>query len=237
MNNALLSVKNICVSYGAISAVKDITFQVNKGEIVSLIGSNGAGKTTVLKTISGILRPMQGHIEFANKEITYLSPHLIVKQGLSHVPEGRGIFLNLSVKENLDLGAWNFKGTPSQKDLDYVFSLFPRLYERKQQNAGTLSGGEQQMLAIARALMAHPTLLILDEPSLGLAPQMIDKIFEIIVKINKEGQSILLVEQNAYQALNIAHIGIVLETGSITAIEQAKTLLQSEHIKNAYLGG
>lgn len=233
----LLSLKNVSISYGAIQAVRNISFAITAGEIVTLIGCNGAGKTTTLRAISGLIKASQGEIIYAGVNITNEAPHLIVKRGLCQAPEGRGIFLNLSVEENLDLGAWTQPNKSTlAADLEYVFDLFPKLKERRKQNAGTMSGGELQMLAMARALMAHPQMLLLDEPSLGLAPQAIEKIFEIIVKINEQGKTILLVEQNALQALQIAHRGIVLETGQIVIQGQAAELLTSDAVKKAYLG-
>jgi branched-chain amino acid transport system ATP-binding protein len=234
----LLSVENVSVHYGAIHALKTVSFQVKKGEIVSLIGSNGAGKTTTLRTISGLVKKSAGHILYHGEDITHLPAHLIVRKGICHAPEGRGIFLNLSVEENLDLGAWTAPDPKTlSEDLEQAFQLFPRLKERRKQNAGTLSGGEQQMLAIARALMAHPQLLLLDEPSLGLAPQIIERIFEIIQEINRrQGTTVLLVEQNALQALQIAHQGIVLETGRVVLSGPASSLRASDRVKKAYLG-
>jgi branched-chain amino acid transport system ATP-binding protein len=238
MSEAILSLSNVSVYYGAIKALEDVSFDLNKGEILSIIGSNGAGKTTTLRAISGLKKVSKGSITFKNEKISSLPAHEIVRRRLVQSPEGRGIFLNLSIEENLDLGAWS---SPDQKayveDLENAFTLFPRLKERRKQNAGTLSGGEQQMLAIARALMARPEVLLLDEPSLGLAPQIIQKIFEIIVQINKQGKTILLVEQNAVQALEISHRGIVLETGRVSFVDEAKNLLKSDKIREAYLGG
>ena len=238
MSEAILSLSNVSVYYGAIKALEDVSFDLNKGEILSIIGSNGAGKTTTLRAISGLKKATKGTITFKNEKISALPAHEIVRRRLVQSPEGRGIFLNLSIEENLDLGAWS---SPDQKayeeDLENAFTLFPRLKERRKQNAGTLSGGEQQMLAIARALMARPEVLLLDEPSLGLAPQIIQKIFEIIVQINKQGKTILLVEQNAVQALEISHRGIVLETGRVSFVDEAKNLLKSDKIREAYLGG
>lgn len=238
MNEAILSLSNVSVYYGAIKALEDVSFNLNKGEILSIIGSNGAGKTTTLRAISGLKKTTKGTITFKDEKISTLPAHEIVRRRLVQSPEGRGIFLNLSIEENLDLGAWS---SPDQKayeeDLENAFTLFPRLKERRKQNAGTLSGGEQQMLAIARALMARPEVLLLDEPSLGLAPQIIQKIFEIIVQINKQGKTILLVEQNAVQALEISHRGIVLETGRVSFVDEAKNLLKSDKIREAYLGG
>lgn len=233
----MLKVENVSVNYGAIQALQNVSFDVAKGEIVTLIGANGAGKTTILRTISGLNRPIQGNITFKDQSLVGVPPEDIVKKGLCQAPEGRGIFLNLTVEENLDLGAWSVKDKSTyDQDLEHAFTLFPRLKERRKQSAGTLSGGEQQMLAIARALMGHPELLLLDEPSLGLAPQIIEKIFEIIVKINKEGKTVLLVEQNALQALEIAHKGIVLEVGRVALKGSAKELLSSDDVRKAYLG-
>ena len=236
-NTPLLRVDKINVHYGMIHALHDISFDVPQGKIVTLIGANGAGKTTTLKALSGLAKVTSGQVFLRDKQITNLPAHEIVRHRICMAPEGRGIFLNLTVEENLDLGAW---AAPDKKlynaNLDYSFELFPRLKERRKQNAGTLSGGEQQMLAIGRALMGQPEVLFLDEPSLGLAPQIIEKIFEIIVKINKEGKTIVLVEQNALQALEIAHHGIVLETGHISLQGPAKELAASDEIRKAYLG-
>ncbi len=237
MSDVLLSLSGVSVHYGAIKGIQDISFDLFKGEILSIIGSNGAGKSTTLRAISALRKISSGKILFHGEDISKLAPHEIVKRRLVQAPEGRGIFLNLSIEENLDLGAWSSPDkTKFEEDLEYVFGLFPRLKERRKQNAGTLSGGEQQMLAIARALMARPEVLLLDEPSLGLAPQIIEKIFEIIVQINKEGKTILLVEQNAVQALEISNRGIVLETGKVTDVDDAKNLLKSDRIREAYLG-
>lgn len=230
---------NVSVSYGSIQAIRDVSFDVRAGEILTLIGSNGAGKTTTLRAASGLVKVTQGCVTLGADEevISNKAPHLIVRKRLCQVPEGRGIFLNLSVEENLDLGAWSAPSKATYgEDLEKAFQLFPRLKERRKQNAGTLSGGEQQMLAIARALMAHPDVLLLDEPSLGLAPQMIEKIFEIIQMINKAGKTVLLVEQNAYQALQIAHYGVVLETGCVALQGPARELLLSDQVRKAYLG-
>jgi branched-chain amino acid transport system ATP-binding protein len=232
-----LSVKGLQVAYGAITALHGIDLEVQKGEIVTLIGANGAGKTTTLRTISGLLKPRSGHVEFQGGDITGVQPHVITKRGISHVPEGRGIFANLTVQDNLELGAYLRKERVAQKEYERVFSLFPVLEERIKQNAGTLSGGEQQMLAISRALMSKPALLLLDEPSLGLAPQMVQTIFRVIREINAEGTTILLVEQNAHMALVTAHRGYVMETGRITLADSTKALLASDRIKKAYLGG
>jgi branched-chain amino acid transport system ATP-binding protein len=233
----LLSLEDVAVHYGAILAIKGVSFKVHPGEIVALIGSNGAGKTTTLRAISGLVKASTGKISYRGETISNLAPHLIVRKRICQAPEGRGIFLNLSVEENLDLGAWTAPDKKTFKDdLTYVFDLFPRLKERRAQNAGTLSGGEQQMLAMGRALMGHPDLLLLDEPSLGLAPQIIEKIFEIIQAINRKGKTVLLVEQNALQALQIANQGVVLESGRVVLQGPAKELLQSDEVRKAYLG-
>ncbi|NLP44000.1 MAG: ABC transporter ATP-binding protein [Peptococcaceae bacterium] len=234
----MLKLDNIHVYYGAIHALKGISFEVNKGEIVTLIGSNGAGKTTCLKTISGLLQPKEGTLTFHDKDLTTISAPKIVASGISHVPEGRRIFANMTVSENLDLGAYLRKDKEGIKeDLEMVYGLFPRLKERRRQIAGTLSGGEQQMLAMGRALMSRPELLLLDEPSMGLAPILVKQIFEIIQTINSQGTTVLLVEQNARMALSIANRAYVLETGKIVLSGNAKELMQSEEIKKAYLGG
>lgn len=237
--NALLSVKDIRVKYGNIEALKGVTFEVFEGEIISLIGANGAGKSTTLRTISGLLKPISGDILFQGASIAGMKPHMIVRQGVLQSPEGRGIFANLSVLENLEMGAFTRKDGKAEilKDLEKVYGLFPRIKERLKQQAGTLSGGEQQMLAISRALMGRPKILLLDEPSLGLAPQIVDKIFEIIQQINKEGVTILLVEQNANQALRISHRGYVVETGSLVLSGKGSELLTNEKVREAYLGG
>jgi branched-chain amino acid transport system ATP-binding protein len=237
MSATILAVRNIEVSYGTIKALHGIDLEVHKGEIVTLIGANGAGKTTTLRTISGLLKPRTGSVEFNGADITGVKPHVIVSRGISHVPEGRGIFANLTVHDNLELGGYLRKDKIRSEEYERVYSLFPVLKERIKQNAGTLSGGEQQMLAISRALMAKPTLLLLDEPSLGLAPQMVQTIFRVIREINAEGTTILLVEQNAHMALVTAHRGYVMETGRITAADETKALLASDRIKKAYLGG
>jgi branched-chain amino acid transport system ATP-binding protein len=237
MPSPLLRFENVSVHYGAIQAIHGVTFDVNRGEIVTLIGANGAGKTTTLRAISGLVKTSSGSVTYNGETISNLPPHLIVRKRVCQAPEGRGIFLNLTVEENLDLGAWTAPDKATLKrDLEHAFELFPRLKERRTQSAGTLSGGEQQMLAIARALMAHPDLLLLDEPSLGLAPQIIERIFEIIQKINKEGKTVLLVEQNALQALQIAHKGVVLETGHVKLQGPARELLASDEVRKAYLG-
>ena len=233
----VLTVKGLEVGYGAIAALHGIDLEVEKGEIVTLIGANGAGKTTTLRTISGLLKPRKGEIHFDGQNITGVKPHVITARGISHVPEGRGIFANLTVSDNLELGAYLRKDKVQQKEYDRVFTLFPVLKERMKQNAGTLSGGEQQMLAISRALMGKPTVLLLDEPSLGLAPQLVQTIFRVIKEINAEGTTILLVEQNAHMALVTAHRGYVMETGRIVLADETKALLASDRIKKAYLGG
>ncbi len=235
---AMLEIKDINVYYGAIHAIKGISLEVNEGEIVTLIGANGAGKSTTLRTISGLLKPKTGEINFCGKNISGLPAHQIVHEGISQVPEGRRIFAEMTVMENLELGAFirNDKEEIS-KDLQMVFGRFPRLEERKLQLAGTLSGGEQQMLAMGRALMSRPKLLLLDEPSMGLAPLLIREIFSIIEDINKTGTTVLLVEQNANMALSIANRAYVLETGRITISGDAAKLAASEDIRKAYLGG
>lgn len=232
----LLVLENVSVNYGVIQAIKNISFSVKEGEIVALIGANGAGKSTTLRAISGLSKA-SGKVTFAGETISNMPADLIVKKGISQCPEGRGVFLNLSVEENLDLGAWiNKDKSRLKEDLEHAFELFPRLKERRKQNAGTLSGGEQQMLTIARALMANPKILLLDEPSLGLAPQIIERIFDIIVKINKQGKTVLMVEQNALQALEISHRGIVLETGNVVLQGSSQELLNSDQVRKAYLG-
>ena len=234
----MLEVKDLVVSYGAINALKGISFNVNEGEIISLIGSNGAGKTTTLHSISNIVKKQSGSVIFNGCDITNMQPDLIVKQNLIHVPEGRRIFQNLSVKENLEMGAFLRKDTKGiQQDMEKVFELFPRLKERIKQVSGTLSGGELQMLAMGRGLMACPKLLLLDEPSMGLAPILVDEIFSIITQINKTGTTILLVEQNAGHALEIADRAYVLESGRIVLSGTGEELAESEEIKKAYLGG
>ena len=233
----LLEVEGISVHYGRIRAIRDMSFSVNEGEVVSLIGANGAGKTTTMKTISGILNPSVGKITFAGEDITKMKAHIRVVRGISQAPEGRGIFPGMTVMENLDMGTFGRKdraGVP--QDLERVFDLFPRLKERMKQYGGTMSGGEQQMLAIGRALMSDPKLLLLDEPSMGLAPQFIRQIFKIIKEINKQGTTVLMVEQNANQALAGAHRAFVLETGEITHRGTGKELLANPAIKEAYLG-
>ncbi len=233
----LLSVRELEVAYGAIPALRGIDLEVEKGEIVTLIGANGAGKTTTLRTISGLLKPRQGEVMFDGRNISGMKPHMITASGVSHVPEGRGIFANLTVQDNLELGAYLRKDRVTKAEYGRIFTLFPVLEERIKQNAGTLSGGEQQMLAISRALMSKPAVLLLDEPSLGLAPQMVQTIFRVIREINAEGTTILLVEQNAHMALVTAHRGYVMETGRIVLHDTTKALLASDRIKKAYLGG
>jgi len=231
----MLTVKDIHVYYGSIHAIKGVSFEVNDGEIVALIGANGAGKSTILKTVSGLLHPKTGSIEFNGEDITKVEPHKIVKKGLAHVPEGRRIFLRMTVMENLEMGAFTQKSV-REEDLERIFERFPRLKERRKQIAGTLSGGEQQMLAIGRALMSHPKLLMLDEPSMGLAPILVEQIFEIIKELNDSGTTILLVEQNAGMALEIADRAYVLETGNITLSGTGAELMCSEEVRKAYLG-
>lgn len=238
MPEILLEVKNLFVSYGAIRALKGISFDVAKGEIISLIGSNGAGKTTTLHSISNIIKKESGEVIFKGEDITKLAPDQIVRRGLIQVPEGRRIFANLTVKENLEMGAFTRKDAAGIKnDMEHVYELFPRLKERLKQVAGTLSGGEQQMLAMGRALMSKPELLLLDEPSMGLAPILVDEIFDIIQKINKDGTTILLVEQNAFKAMQIANRVYILETGSISASGRASDMIKDPAVQKAYLGG
>lgn len=233
----MLKVNDINVYYGNIHAIKGVSFEVNEGEIVTLIGANGAGKSTILKTISGLLRSATGSIEFLGHNISNTPPHKIVSQSLAHVPEGRRIFLQMTVQENLEMGAFTQDGSKLRQDLDDVYKQFPRLNERQRQIAGTLSGGEQQMLAIGRALMSHPKLLMLDEPSMGLAPILVEQIFDIIKALRDNGTTILLVEQNAQMALSIADRAYVLETGKITLSGTGQDLIQSDEIRKAYLGG
>ncbi|MFR1051938.1 MAG: ABC transporter ATP-binding protein [Lachnospirales bacterium] len=234
---ALLSVSDINVYYGAIHAIKGVSFEVNEGEVVTLIGANGAGKSTTLKTISGLLHPKTGGVEFQEKSLLGVKPHKIVEMGLAHVPEGRRVFLQMSVEENLEMGAYTRPGSEVDPGLEKVYAQFPRLKERRKQTAGTLSGGEQQMLAMGRALMSSPRLLMLDEPSMGLAPILVDQIFDIIQSLHKAGTTILLVEQNAQMALSVADRGYVLETGKIVTSGTGAELLNDESVKKAYLGG
>ena len=234
----MLKVDNLSVHYGVIQAVKDVSFEVNEGEVVTLIGANGAGKTSILRTISGLVRPSTGKIEFLGQEIQKEPARKIVASGLSQVPEGRHVFPGLTVLENLELGAFlRNDREENQKNLKKIFERFPRLEERKSQDAATLSGGEQQMLAMGRALMSQPKLLLLDEPSMGLAPIFIQEIFDIIQDIQKQGTTVLLIEQNANKALAIADRGYVLETGKIVLSGTGKELLESEEVRKAYLGG
>lgn len=233
----MLRLEAVHGGYGILEILKGIDLSVNEGEIVTLIGNNGAGKTTTLKVICGLVKASGGRVSFRDKEINNLAAHLIVSRGISMVPEGRHIFRKLTVRENLSLGAFLVKDRQQEKeDLERVFDLFPRLKERQKQIGGSLSGGEQQMLAIGRALMARPKLLLLDEPSMGLAPTMVEKIFETILEINRQGIPALVVEQNAFMALQIAHRGYVMETGRITVDGLSKELLSNERVKKAYLG-
>jgi len=233
----MLAVDGIKVHYGAIQALKGVSLTVGKGEMVALIGANGAGKTSTLRAVSGMLKPSAGRITLEGKDTTSLKAHQLVPRGMAHAPEGRGVFPNLSVQENLELGAYLRKDTAGiQQDMEKGFSLFPVLKERRKQMAGTLSGGEQQMLAIARALLSRPQLLLLDEPSLGLAPQVTETIFRTLREVNASGVSVLLVEQNAHLALNAAHYGYVLETGEVVMAGPGKALLDSPEIRRAYLG-
>ena len=237
-NGVILEVKDVHTYYGAIQALKGITIDVREGEIVTLIGANGAGKSTTLRSINGLNHPRRGTIHFQGKDITNEPPHNVVKMGISQSPEGRRLFPRMSVFENLQMGAFQRPRSDRtiQEDLDRVYSLFPRLAERKTQNAGTLSGGEQQMVAIGRALMARPKLLMLDEPSMGLAPIFVERIFDIVREINQQGTTILLVEQNALMALDVAARGYVLETGRVALHDDAKVLRQNEQVRKTYLG-
>ncbi len=234
---SLLKVEDINVYYGAIHAIKGVSFEVNEGEIVTLIGANGAGKSTTLNTVSGLLRPKTGDILFEGKSILHRAPHAIVRDGLAHCPEGRRVFAGLTVEENLQMGAYTRPGKEEADALALVYDSFPRLKERRRQSAGTLSGGEQQMLAMGRAMMSKPKLLMLDEPSMGLAPILVQQIFDMIVEMHKQGITILLVEQNASMALSIADRGYVLETGKVVLTDKASALLTNDAVKNAYLGG
>lgn len=233
----MLKVNDINVYYGSIHAIKGVSFEVNKGEIVTLIGANGAGKSTILNTVSGLLRSKTGSITFIDKPISNLVPHKIVGLGLAQVPEGRRVFLGMTVEENLEMGAFTRKANEVGDAMEDVFVRFPRLKERRKQISGTLSGGEQQMLAMGRALMSKPELLMLDEPSMGLAPILVEQIFDIIKELNAAGTTILLVEQNAQMALSIADRGYVLETGKIVTSAKAADLLNNNAVKKAYLGG
>ena len=233
----MLKVSNMNVYYGHIYAIKDVNFHVDEGEVVTLIGANGAGKSTILKTISGLLRSKTGSISFAGEEIGHMASHTIVRRGLAHVPEGRRAFLQMSVQENLEMGHYTQQASTMQERIEQVYKKFPRLLERRKQVAGTLSGGEQQMLVMGRAMMSRPRLLMLDEPSMGLAPLLVEQIFDMIRELNKAGTTILLVEQNAHMALQVANRGYVLETGKIVLTDDAKKLLASDAVRKAYLGG
>jgi branched-chain amino acid transport system ATP-binding protein len=236
-NGALLRVDDIHTYYGSIEALKGVSIKVREGEIVTLIGANGAGKSTMLRSINGLNHPRRGTIHFGDRNITRAAAHYIVRLGISQSPEGRKLFPRMSVLENLEMGAFQRRNRSElRSDLDRVYSLFPRLAERKQQRAGTLSGGEQQMVAIARALMAHPKLLLLDEPSMGLAPIFVERVFETIVEINQQGTTILLVEQNAMMALDVAARGYVLETGRVALADDSERLRENEDVQKTYLG-
>ena len=234
---AMLSVNNLQVHYGMIQAIKDVSFEVNEGEVIALIGANGAGKTTILHTVSGLLQPTKGSVIFEGQDITKVPAHKIVSLGMAHVPEGRRVFAQLTVLENLKLGAYTRKDKNEMEEtLKMIYKRFPRLEERKNQVAGTLSGGEQQMLAMGRALMSHPKSILMDEPSMGLSPIFVEEVFKIIRDISAEGVTVLLVEQNAKKALNIADRAYVLETGNIILQGDAKKLMNDESVKKAYLG-
>jgi branched-chain amino acid transport system ATP-binding protein len=235
--SGVLKVENINVYYGAIHAIQGVSFDVKEGEIVTLIGANGAGKSTILKTISGLLRSTTGSISFLGEDISRASTHSLARKGLAHVPEGRRIFQQLSVEENLEIGGYSRTFSEIKADMANVYDRFPRLQERRRQIAGTLSGGEQQMLAIGRALMSRPKLIMMDEPSMGLAPLLVQQIFDIIKELNKSGTTILLVEQNAQMALSVANQGYVLETGEIVLSDVADSLLKNDAVRKAYLGG
>ena len=236
-DGVVLELDGIHTYYGAIHALKGVTLEVREGEIVTLLGANGAGKSTTLRSINGLNRPREGKITFQGREITTVAAHEIVKRGIAQSPEGRRLFPRMTVIENLEMGAFQRNDRAGiREDLDRVFELFPRLHERRNQKAGTMSGGEQQMCAIGRALMAHPNLLLLDEPSMGLAPIFVEKIFEIVVEINKQGTPILLVEQNALMALDVAKRGYVLETGRIALADSARALRENEQVRKTYLG-
>jgi branched-chain amino acid transport system ATP-binding protein len=237
MTAPILQVTDLRVSYGAIEALRGVSLEVRPGEVVALIGANGAGKTTTLRAVSGMLRPAGGAVRFDGEDVTGLPSHELVARRMAHAPEGRGIFLNLTVGENLELGAWLRRDPAGVRgDLARVLSLFPVLAERRRQVAGTLSGGEQQMLAVARALMSSPRLLLLDEPSLGLAPQIVERIFGVLRDVNADGVALLLVEQNAHKALQLAHRGYVLETGQVAMTGTGRELLASPEVRKAYLG-
>ena len=234
---AMLSVNNLQVHYGMIQAIKEVSFEVNEGEVIALIGANGAGKTTILHTVSGLLQPTKGSVIFEGQDITKVPAHKIVSLGMAHVPEGRRVFAQLTVLENLKLGAYTRKDKNEMEEtLKMIYKRFPRLEERKNQIAGTLSGGEQQMLAMGRALMSHPKIILMDEPSMGLSPIFVEEVFKIIRDISAEGVTVLLVEQNAKKALNIAYRAYVLETGNIILQGDAKKLMNDESVKKAYLG-
>ena len=233
----MLSVKDLNVYYGPIHAVKGVSFDVNQGEIVTLIGANGAGKSTILKTVSGLLKPKGGEVDFMDRKISGTAPHKIVELGIAHVPEGRRIFTRITVEENLEMGAFTAPNASVEESKEQVFQRFPRLKERRKQTAGTLSGGEQQMLAMGRALMSKPSLMMLDEPSMGLAPILVEQVFDIIRELHEAGTTILLVEQNAQMALSIADRAYVLETGKISLSGTGRELAESESVRKAYLGG
>ena len=233
----MLSVKDLNVYYGPIHAVKGVSFDVNQGEIVTLIGANGAGKSTILKTVSGLLKPKGGEVDFMDRKISGTAPHKIVELGIAHVPEGRRIFTRMTVEENLEMGAFTAPNASVEESKEQVFQRFPRLKERRKQTAGTLSGGEQQMLAMGRALMSKPSLMMLDEPSMGLAPILVEQVFDIIRELHEAGTTILLVEQNAQMALSIADRAYVLETGKISLSGTGRELAESESVRKAYLGG
>ena len=233
----MLSVKDLNVYYGPIHAVKGVSFDVNQGEIVTLIGANGAGKSTILKTVSGLLKPKGGEVDFMDKKISGTAPHKIVELGIAHVPEGRRIFTKMTVEENLEMGAFTAPSASVEESKEQVFQRFPRLKERRKQTAGTLSGGEQQMLAMGRALMSKPSLMMLDEPSMGLAPILVEQVFDIIRELHEAGTTILLVEQNARMALSIADRAYVLETGKISLTGTGRELAERESVRKAYLGG
>ncbi len=235
--NSILKVEDINVYYGAIHAIKGVSFEVNEGEVVTLIGANGAGKSTILKTVSGLLPSRTGSMEFLGQKLGSIPAHKIVTRGLALVPEGRQIFLQMTVEENLEMGGFTRPGSELEAGMADVYQRFPRLKERRRQIAGTLSGGEQQMLAMGRALMSKPILLMLDEPSMGLAPILVEQIFDIIRELNQNGTTILLVEQNAQMALSVAHRGYVLETGKVVTTGTGEELLEDEAVKKAYLGG
>ena len=235
-NEPMLKVNDINVYYGSIHAIKDVSFEVNQGEVVTLIGANGAGKSTTLQTVSGLLRSKPGSVEFLGESLNNVPPHKIVAKGLAHVPEGRRVFLQMTVEENLEMGAFTRPNSEIEPGIEDIYERFPRLKERRKQIAGTLSGGEQQMLAMGRAMMSKPKLLMLDEPSMGLAPLLVEQIFEIIRELHKAGTTILLVEQNAQMALSVADRGYVLETGKIVTTGTGLELLNDDAVKKAYLG-